>query len=75
MATVLSACGVLCSGCAAYGGKAKGALYQERAAAARKPPSASPGARGHDAGPARAAAPSGSRGPGPGSGPTKEVAA
>jgi hypothetical protein len=34
MAAIMSACGVLCSGCAAYRGKAKGAGHQERTAAA-----------------------------------------
>lgn len=34
MAEMMSACGVLCSGCAAYRGDAKGLEHQERAAAA-----------------------------------------
>jgi len=33
MATVMSACGVLCSECPAYLGKARGAAHQKRTAA------------------------------------------
>jgi hypothetical protein len=36
MLVVMSACGVLCSGCAAYRGDAKGPQYQKQAAAAWK---------------------------------------